>query len=168
MAWFISDTHFNHMKIIQYCNRPFPNVEEMNEYIIKKWNSVVRENDLVYHLGDFALQSDKTIVSNLVQRLNGNIILILGNHDRWGKQKFKDCGFVEVYKQLEIDNYILTHRPLENLEDDKVNLHGHIHNHDKGLDRYINVSCEVVNYKPIWINLSDNICLKNYKYGKRW
>jgi calcineurin-like phosphoesterase family protein len=51
------------------------------------------------------LQSDNAIISNLVQRLNGNIILILGNHDRWGKQKFRDCGFAEVYKKIEIGNY---------------------------------------------------------------
>jgi calcineurin-like phosphoesterase family protein len=155
MAWFISDTHFNHMKIIQYCNRPFPNVEEMNKYIINQWNNTVDKDDLVYHLGDFALQSDKAIVSNLVQRLNGNIILILGNHDRWGKQKFLDCGFIGVYKKLEIGNYILSHRPIENLEDSKINLHGHIHNYDRGLDRnrYINVSCEAIGYKPIWIDV---------------
>lgn len=155
MAWFIADTHFNHDNIIKYCNRPFSNVDEMNKYIIKQWNSVVGKDDLVYHLGDFALQSDKAIVSNLVQRLNGNIILILGNHDRWGKQKFRDCGFIEVYKKLELDNYILSHRPVKNLEDSKVNIHGHLHGKDNELnkDKYINVSCEVVNYKPIWMNI---------------
>ena len=155
IAWFIGDTHFNHENIIQYCNRPFSNVDEMNEYIINQWNSMVEKDDLVYHLGDFALQSDKDTVSNLVQQLNGNIILILGNHDRWGKQKFRDCGFVEVYKKLAIGDYILSHRPIENLEDGRLNLHGHLHNYDKGLDKnkYINVSCEMVDYKPVWINM---------------
>ena len=127
----------------------------MNEYIIKQWNNVVSKDDLVYHLGDFALQSDKIIVSNLVQQLNGNIILILGNHDRWSKQKFRDCGFIDVYKKLEIGNYILTHRPIENLEDGKINLHGHRHGCNKDLNykKYVDVSCEMVNYKPIWIDL---------------
>ena len=46
MAWFISDHHFNHDKIIEYCNRPFANVEEMNNYMIKQWNSVVGKNDM--------------------------------------------------------------------------------------------------------------------------
>lgn len=51
MKYFIADMHFNHENIIRYCNRPFENSNEMNEYIIK-WNSVVTENDIVYHLGD--------------------------------------------------------------------------------------------------------------------
>lgn len=156
MAWFISDHHFNHDKIIEYCNRPFANVEEMNNYMIKQWNSVVGKNDLVYHLGDFALQSGKKTVANLINQLNGNIILILGNHDRHGKQWFLDCGFVEVHRRLELGDYILSHRTqsLDKLNE-RINIHGHIHNYDRSLDKekYINVSCEVVNYKPVWIGL---------------
>ena len=156
IAWFISDNHFNHAKIIEYCNRPFANVDVMNNYMTAQWNSAVGVNDLVYHLGDFALQSDKENVTDLVSQLNGDIVLILGNHDRWGKQKFRDCGFIEVYKQLETDKYILSHRPqpLDRLNG-KINIHGHLHNYDRGSDkdRYINVSCEAVDYKPIWINM---------------
>lgn len=156
MAWFISDNHFNHTKIIEYCNRPFTSVEEMNKYMIDQWNDVVSKDDLVYHLGDFALCSDEEDITNLVQQLNGNIVLILGNHDRWGRQKFLNCGFVGSHKKLEISDYILTHRPVDDLEDGKINIHGHIHNYDKGLDkeRYINVSCEVINYRPMWVELN--------------
>ena len=52
MIYFIADTHFNHENIIKYCDRPLSNAKEMNEYIIQKWNSVVNEDDIVYHLGD--------------------------------------------------------------------------------------------------------------------
>lgn len=52
--WFTSDLHFGHRNIIQFCNRPFKSVEEMDETLIDNWNSVVKPNDLVFNLGDFA------------------------------------------------------------------------------------------------------------------
>ena len=52
MIYVISDTHFSHNNIIEYCDRPYKNTLEMNQDIIKKWNSVVTENDIVFHLGD--------------------------------------------------------------------------------------------------------------------
>lgn len=81
MIYFISDTHFYHSNIIKYSNRPFKDVNEMNETIINSWNSVVKNDDTVYHLGDFCLSSDDEIKS-IFNMLNGNKILIRGNHDR--------------------------------------------------------------------------------------
>ncbi len=155
MAWLIADTHFNHTNIIRYCNRPFANAKEMNEYIIQQWNNTVTKEDTVYHLGDFGFGGRKTI-TNLVNQLNGNIILILGNHDRHGKQWFLDCGFTEVYRRLKIGSYVLTHRPqtLDKLNG-CINIHGHTHGRNESLDKdkYIDVSVETINYKPIWIDI---------------
>ncbi len=79
MRYFIADTHFNHENIIKYCNRPFKNSKEMNEYIISKWNSVVTKDDIVYHLGDVGFGSTEEL-KKLVSSLNGTKILIRGNH----------------------------------------------------------------------------------------
>ena len=77
-----SDCHFNHKNILKYEPeaRPFETVEEMNEKIISNWNSVVSPEDTVYVLGDFAMGLPEKIPS-IVERLNGKIIIIRGNHD---------------------------------------------------------------------------------------
>lgn len=82
--WVTSDTHFNHVNIIKYCNRPFLSVEEMNEVIINNWNDVVPKGATVYHLGDFAL-GDKSLIPDLLNRLNGHIKFVMGNHDNYEK-----------------------------------------------------------------------------------
>jgi calcineurin-like phosphoesterase family protein len=83
-AFFTADTHFNHANIISYCQRPFASVEEMNEALIAKWNARVGQGDLVYHLGDLAWGDWNPILS----RLNGDIILIRGGHDKKSEEKF--------------------------------------------------------------------------------
>ena len=159
IAWFISDNHFNHKNIIKYCNRPFENVKEMDEYMIEQWNSVIKEGDLVYHLGDFALGLNPDEYNELIERLNGQIILIRGNHDRKGKEFLKRVGFINIHKKLIIDNYVLTHRPQDEsqIPEGFKNIHGHIHNYEynEGVDesKYINVSVEMHDYKPIWIDI---------------
>ena len=99
MEYFISDTHFYHYNIIQYCNRPFDNIEEMNNRMIESWNSVVTQDDTVYFLGDFGF-GDKEKLSNICTQLNGAKIMLRGNHDfRRGKQSWMDIGFKEVYNK---------------------------------------------------------------------
>jgi len=79
MIWFSSDQHFWHANVIQYCNRPFKSVEEMNEKLIANWNSVVKPEDTVYCLGDFSLAFRS--VELYSHRLLGNKMLVPGNHD---------------------------------------------------------------------------------------
>lgn len=105
-VWFTSDTHFGHQNIIRYSNRPFSDVDHMNEEIIKRWNKLVSPEDTVFHLGDVALgQIDKSLAC--VGRLNGHKILIDdGNHDRpfmsRGKAKFDYWveRYAEVFQEI--------------------------------------------------------------------
>ena len=80
--FFTSDTHFFHENIIKYCDRPFKNAEEMNEDLIKKWNEVIPTDGIVFHLGDVSLTANQIGIKNLLERLNGDIYLIIGNHEK--------------------------------------------------------------------------------------
>lgn len=78
--FFTADTHWGHRNIIKYCNRPFSGIEEMDDALIANWNRVVGKDDIIFHLGDFAMGGSAEW-SRLLQKLNGRIYLILGNHD---------------------------------------------------------------------------------------
>jgi len=81
--WFTSDTHFGHANVIKYSRRPWVAVDKMNEGLIERWNSKVKPNDTVYHLGDFCLTMRTELIDNWLGKLNGHIRLIRGNHDNW-------------------------------------------------------------------------------------
>ncbi len=78
--FFTSDTHFGHCNIIKFCDRPFKDTEEMDRVLIENWNNKVPEDGLVFHLGDFGWGGYQEY-KKIRERLNGNIILIKGNHD---------------------------------------------------------------------------------------
>lgn len=101
--FFTSDLHLGHANIIKYSNRPFPNVEEMNEDIIGRWNEDVTPQDIVYILGDVSFDKAQTTAAN-IRRLNGNKILIYGNHDRVIRDNANVRGlFSETHDFLERD-----------------------------------------------------------------
>ncbi len=111
MIFVTSDSHFDHCNIIRYCNRPFKNVTDMNDTIIRNWNRVVRPEDTVYHLGDFALTGTSRY-KYFLDKLNGTIILVTGNHDKSVK-RMKELGFSDVYKTMVLyEGKILTHVPV--------------------------------------------------------
>jgi calcineurin-like phosphoesterase family protein len=161
--WFTSDTHFNHVNIIPYCKRPYASIHEMNNALIDNWNACVKEEDTVFHLGDFGMGSFKDF-PDIRSRLKGSIVLILGNHDlRHSAQKWKTIvGINEVWDFLYYEDVYLCHYPYEGDTQDQERfkdrrlqdcghwlLHGHVHDmwHVKG--RQINVGVDVNNYRPI-------------------
>ncbi|GFN32997.1 metallophosphoesterase [Paenibacillus xylaniclasticus] len=150
--FFTSDHHFGHKGIIDFESRPFTSVDEMNEFMIEKWNAVVGKNDKVFHLGDFSfLNQEKTAA--IVARLNGRKYLILGNHDRGRSRSWwLEAGFDEVseYPIIYKEFFFLSHEPMYmNKHMPYVNVHGHIHSQKyEGLN-YFNVSVEHWDYSPI-------------------
>ena len=105
--WFTSDSHFDHENIIKFSSRPFKDKGHMNEELIKAWNDVVDENDDVYHLGDFSLSNDPKRTQEILYRLNGNIHLIKGNHEKSVLRKQYNIDrfvWIKDYFELSVDN----------------------------------------------------------------
>ncbi len=100
--FFTSDHHFGHTNIIKFCDRPFDTVEEMNEVMIKNWNSKIKQGDNVYHLGDFALTKKKEVLSDIIDQLNGNIFLISGNHEGAAKSLPNKFQWIKDYYELKV------------------------------------------------------------------
>lgn len=172
--WIISDTHFNHENIIKYCNRPFKNAEEMNWAMVDKWNSVVKTQDKVYHLGDVYMGGgfSREYTENLLSKLNGHKRLILGNHDN-GKDQLLQKHFekIDVWRMFKEYGLLLTHVPvhesaLRRVESSKgnngeiqieewnlKNIFGHIHTNPAPKGPYKCVCVEQINYTPV--NIED-------------
>lgn len=173
MDYIISDLHFGHKNIITYCDRPFKSVKEMDATMIKNWNKVVKGDDSVYILGDFALGS-KEYVANIVKQLKGKKYLILGNHDNHSLKWYYEVGFDKVYDKPIIysDFFIMSHIPRAYV--DKKGLYGyfygHIHDSEEYKDYTANTFCvcaERLNYTPILISEAIKL-MRTCGYKKEW
>lgn len=131
-TWFTSDTHFGHKNIVKFDETPFSSIEEYDEALIKRWNSVVGKNDIVYHLGDFAMTNNKDLLKSYFNRLNGRKRIILGNHDHCKIAFYYEMGFEKVYdKPVIVKNFfILSHEPMFITPSmPYFNIFGHVHIH---------------------------------------
>jgi calcineurin-like phosphoesterase family protein len=153
--FFISDTHFGHANIIKYSQRPFTSVEEMNEVMVQRWNTVVRPGDHVYHLGDVAFNRPSL---QIVRRLVGKKRLILGNHDQERMQDYAAVGFQKIMGARVFGGVLFTHYPVHpmsagdngnDLVKIKGNAHGHIHERSAPVGPYVNLSVEWTDYNPV-------------------
>ena len=93
-TYFTSDLHLGHANVLNFCDRPWDNLDDMHEGLIKRYNSCVRKNDVCYFLGDVGMGNAEQLKS-IISRLNGKKILILGNHDR-GVVAMYNMGFDAV------------------------------------------------------------------------
>ena len=101
MNYYIGDLHLYHKRILEIDNRKESSIEEMHENIIKDWNSRITDKDTGYILGDVSLgyKKDYDKVEEIIKRLKGHKILILGNHD---DEKICKRIFEDVHKMLDI------------------------------------------------------------------
>ena len=165
----VSDTHFSHANICKFTKddgtklRPWNDVDEMNEDMVKFWNETVRPEDKVYHLGDVVINKKHL---HIMERLNGTKVLIKGNHDTAKladyMQYFKDIRAYHALRGL-----IFSHIPVHEGELRRFgcNIHGHLHQarvmKDGDIDpRYFNVSVEHTNFRPILLEEVKNLILE--------
>jgi len=157
-VWFISDTHFRHFNNLEYSKRPFTTISEHDDALIGNWNSVVRRGDMVYHLGDFGMGTPEQLYP-IARRLNGEIHLILGNHDHRNLSgKYRDV-FASV-KDIRIvkngsEQIVLCHycmRVWPSKHHDAWHLFGHSHGQLKGIPEWeacFDVGVDSWNYTPV-------------------
>lgn len=145
--YMIGDLHFYHSNIIKYCNRPFKSVEEMNKTLISNWNNIVKKDDEVIVVGDFALTNKNNII-DIGQKLNGKKTLVLGNHEGASLNTYYEAGFEIISKHpIFIKGCIVSHEPLINSL--YPNIHAHTHNTKENDSFHFCVSVEKINYTPI-------------------
>ena len=177
--FFTSDLHFGHENVIRFDNRPFDTVEEMDEEMIKHWNAKVGKGDIVYVLGDFIWKAATNEAVSIIRRLNGQIILIKGNHDRFlhnaaakkalaGIKDYDDiCVTLEdgTTRRCILSHYFIPFYNGHRYQ--AIHLHGHSHFteesaeevrittelNEKGYDLKIyNVGCMYWNYTPVTLD----------------
>lgn len=150
----IGDHHFNHENIIEYADRPFESVTDMNTSMQNRWKDTVSQNDPILHMGDVAFTSESMTAEDYLSNLPGNPTLLLGNHDdQINAEKFQYLCVEQTTIQHQGYRFYCTHRP-ENVPSDWTEwvIHGHVHNDQPFIDynnNKLNVSVEQIRYTPI-------------------
>lgn len=141
----ISDLHLGHKKLVEV-QKIYNNIEDKHHTIIRNWNNTVEQEDTIYVLGDVG---SKHYIHEVIPKLKGRKILIMGNHDKYSK-KFYEQYFDEVYNTplYYHKRILLSHYP-EVVAEDIINVHGHTHFINLNLKNYFNVSIENINATPI-------------------
>ena len=180
-TWVTGDHHFRHAKVLKYCNRNFPDIESHDKALIEAWNFVVKDGDIVYHLGDLAL-GNVQVVREIMPQLHGRIRLLVNqwHHDKkWLKdwdEVYPAIYFEEALIVLEPDEakatfpVVLCHYPFE-VWDRKhygaVHFHGHSHGTLHRIHNRLDVGVDMAykllgSYRPF--SLHEAISLANGYY----
>ncbi len=167
-VFFTSDTHLFHKNVIEYCNRPFEDITEMNNSIISNWNNRVKPNDVVFHLGDFLFSRDEKTISDTINVLNGTIYLIPGNHDSvedYPQYILQSDKFIVLnalqHVRIRVNNenvqFVLCHYAMKvwyKSHYNSIHLYGHSHNSmpDDPNSLSMDVGVDANNFTPISVH----------------
>ena len=176
MIYVTSDHHFGHENIIKHCQRPFRDADEMDQFMVDAWNSVVTDNDDVYHLGDFSHKRCPVERANAIARqLRGRVRLLVGNHETDSEEAPRNSpldfehylslikldlslfeevnpGYHEMYIERRL--VVMSHYAQQSWHDMRhkeipaIHLHGHSHGKLKPLTRRLDVGVDTHDFKP--------------------
>lgn len=166
-VYFIGDTHFHHYNILRYCSRPFENVNEMDDALVYNWNSVITDRDFVYHLGDVGFGD----MSDILPKLRGRKILILGSHDKDVKRPEAAKHFEQIHHgffELKMDGQlvVLCHYCMQSWPKSfhgSWHLYGHSHGRIEEAETMLrfDVGVDVWDFKPVpWDIVKRKMSLK--------
>jgi len=171
-TFFTADQHFGHANIIEYCNRPFDHVDEMDRALIQAWNDVIKPDDVVFHLGDFTL-GDPSTARRYFAQLNGRI-RVLANHwhhdRRWLPSEFGRANSynaqgmpITICSPMQVilipregkkrdDVIVMCHYPLaewDRKHHGSWHLHGHSHGKHKAPGLIMDVGVDSNQFHPV-------------------
>jgi calcineurin-like phosphoesterase family protein len=155
-VYFTSDHHFGHSGARSLYRRPFASVAEMDRQMIDRWNLVIKPDDEVWHLGDFAVRQSPERVASLLTELHGGKHLVIGNNDDAGVTGCVGWTSVQAYMELTVDetSLVLCHYPFRtwrNMGKGAINLHGHSHGRLKPVPRQFDVGVDAWDFQPVTI-----------------
>lgn len=149
--WVTADQHFGHANIIRLCRRPFGDVKEMDDEMVRLWNESVAPEDTVFHLGDFAFGRKRA--NDLLCALNGVKHLIKGNHDP--KEDLPGWASVQHYREVYVGDQksaVMCHYAMEDwhgMVRGNVMLHGHSHGQLRKIEGRLDVGVDSVGFAPL-------------------
>lgn len=182
--FFTSDLHFFHKQVLVHNNRPFKDLLDHDNGMIDNWNSVVPKDGNIFMAGDFAFTGSIDVIQNLINRLNGKIWWILGNHDWVNKLDRKIISDMVDGRQMDVATVLLkndnnqrlfiSHYPHLAWPREAIMLHGHIHSgplstasekipfHPMRMD----IGCDAWEYKPVSYWTIKNVVKENIEKSK--
>lgn len=181
MVYVISDTHFGHSMLVDRGYRE----EDFEQDIIKKWNHTVKPIDTVIHCGDWSMGRYRHYSLNnsiLMWRnqVNGNVVLIRGNHDKNPCSWYMRNGFVYCadYSEMVIEGkkVVFSHVPVR-VEDGALNIHGHLHNNNHRLNgdlswynhdsvSHFDACVDNIDFRPQQISTVFSVIQKRWRHEK--
>jgi calcineurin-like phosphoesterase family protein len=151
-----ADTHFDHENIVGFCERPFSDVNEMNEALVRNWNETVSKHDIVFHLGDFCFNIET--FDSFIPRLNGHINIVPGGHDKWVRRAGNKVAVLPPLVTIEVGKIVvvLCHYAMRVWDREhygSYHCYGHSHGRLPGLGRSMDVGVDAWDYRPITLDM---------------